>query len=294
MSIRPDLPLAKYARAQALQRHAEVARNMRRVRREPEAEAVHDLRVSIRRFSSVLQVFPGCFCRKRVAAARKRLQRVLRAAGEVRDRDIALELSAQADPAQCSRESLESDRGKAARRLRRLVGKKRRRRALSAAKRAVRLRRASRRLASKGWSPASPANENAVERLPALFRRLFEQGRRALEEPVKPAKLHALRLKVKRRRYTLELFAPCYGPELVERLDQLKTLQDLLGEVNDCRASKDLAADDEMRLYLDQELQRRLVVLESFWRESLDAPGECEGWMLELARRSANAAGAGC
>ena len=290
MSVRPDLPLSKFARAQALERLEDVARQMRLVRRDPSADAVHDLRVSIRRFSSVLQVFPTCFSRKRAARGRKRLKTILKAAGEVRDRDIALGLAARSGNGDVNGlvESLERERHAAARRLRRLVRKDRRRKVLATAKQSVRRKKPRRsKPPAKTWNPAAPASENAVNHLPELFRNLFEAGRQALVEPVDLAELHALRLKTKRRRYTLELFEPCYGPEIGERLEQLKNLQDLLGDINDCRASKDLAQDDEMHAYLDEQRDQRIARFERFWNEELDAPGECEGWMLELARRSA-------
>jgi CHAD domain-containing protein len=296
MDIRPDLPLAKFARAQALERLAEVDKQMRWVRRHADPDAVHDMRVAIRRFSSVLQVFPACFSAKRAAKGRKRLKRILKLAGEVRDRDIALELAAQADAAQDGLGSrLERERRQAARNLRRALRRDARVQTLAAAKRAVKLPKATAAQTEPGgWRPEAPSNENAVERLPELIGDLFEAGRRTLEPPADPAELHALRLKTKRRRYTLELFTPCYGPDLTERIGQLKRLQDLLGEINDCRASKDLAEGEDMSAYLESERERLIADLTRYWREVFDAPGECEGWMLELARRSAaKAAGAG-
>lgn len=297
MSLRPDFPLRKFARAQALARLDEVRRQMLRVRRDPDPDAVHDLRVAIRRFSSVLQVFPECFSPKRAAKGKKRLKRILKAAGEVRDRDIALELAAKADENGDGRAAeLERERKAAARRLRKAVAKPKRRQALSVARRSVRLRK-SRRTKPDGestWRPESQADQNAIERLPELIQDLFEAGRHALREPVDPAELHALRLKTKRRRYTLELFVPCYGPELEERIAQLEALQDLLGDINDCRASRDHAQTEEMRAYLDAQRDELIANFGRYWITLFDAPGECEGWMLELARRSsAEAVGAG-
>lgn len=290
MSIRPDLPLGKFARAQALERLRGVARELRRVRGIASPDAVHDLRVSIRRFSSVLQVLPECFSPKRARKGRKRLKRILQAAGEVRDRDIAMTLAAHAgnDSSEDARAQLAAERCDAARRLRREVAKDRARKALEVAKSAVRLPKQAARPAphSSLWRPDAPADENAVQQLPTLVRDLFEAGRQALKEPVDPAALHLLRLKTKRRRYTLELFAPCYGPDLAERLHQLKSLQDRLGEINDCSASKDLAGDEPLRVYLDSQRGRLIADFQRYWYDVFDAPGECEGWMLELARRS--------
>jgi hypothetical protein len=66
-----------------------------------------------------------------------------------------------------------------------------------------------------------------------------------------------------------------------------------LGEISDYRASKELAQTDEMRAYLDAQPDRLIAELGRFWIGSFDAPGECEGWMLELARRSSNESAAG-
>ena len=55
-------------------------------------EAVHDLRVSIRRLSQALRVFAAFFPAREVKKIRRRLRAILDAAAEVRDRDIALEL----------------------------------------------------------------------------------------------------------------------------------------------------------------------------------------------------------
>ena len=297
MDILPDLPLCEFARAQALERLEDVSRHMRRVRSDTEADAVHDLRVSVRRLSSVLQTFPECFSRGRAAKARKRLQRILKAAGEVRDRDIALSLAAKAangNPTE-SQAPLEEERREAARKLQRLLAKDRRRKTLAAGKRSLRLRKKWKTKPDQGgrWSPAAAASENAVDRLPALMGELFDAGRQALSKPVDLAKLHELRLKTKRRRYILELFAPCYDAGLTQRVGQLKHLQDLLGEISDYRASRELAQTDEMRAFLDAQPDRLIAELGRFWIGSFDGPGECEGWMLELARRSSTESAAG-
>lgn len=49
------------------------------------------------------------------------------------------------------------------------------------------------------------------------------------------ADLHAVRVALKKFRYTCELFVPVYDTELSGLLDSLKNLQDALGHWNDCR-----------------------------------------------------------
>src|SRR5262249_43179536 len=54
--------------------------------------AVHDLRVAIRRFTQALIVLKPCFPVKELKKARRTLKRILAAAGEVRNYDIAARL----------------------------------------------------------------------------------------------------------------------------------------------------------------------------------------------------------
>ena len=296
MSNLRDLPLGSFCRKEARARLRDVQREMRRAREDQQPDTVHDLRVSIRRFSTVLQVLPECFPAKRSQKARKRLKRILKAAGAVRDRDIALSLvtSPEHVAVEDGGGSLVEERDRAAGELRRALRKPRRKRALAVAKRALRAPKRGRSASdAPGWRPEASASDNAVARLPLLIEQLFESGRRVLEHPVEMGELHALRLQTKRRRYTLELFAPCYAPELNDRIAQLKRLQDLLGEINDCRASGELSGNEEERAGLDARRNQLIADFGRFWITEFDAPGECESWMLELARHSAAFAAAG-
>lgn len=266
---------------------------MRRVRRVQDPDAVHDLRVAIRRFSTTLALFPELFSQQRVAKCDKRLKRLRRATGQVRDRDIALALAAGEESAPAD---LSLARAEAAKNLRRALARKRRRAALRAGKAAIRLRKRQTDAPTwrEGWRPSESACENAVERLPLIVEKLFDAGRDALSEPAPDvAALHRLRLSAKHVRYTLELFAPCYGPELVDRLEQLRLLQDALGKINDCRASRAHATGPAMQARLETRQEALAAEFERFWFSAFDAPGECEGWMLELARKSSLRAAAG-
>ena len=59
-------------------------------------DAIHDLRVAIRRLSRCLRAFAGFYPGRSWKKARAELSELLHAAGEVRDRDIALEMLALA------------------------------------------------------------------------------------------------------------------------------------------------------------------------------------------------------
>ena len=56
----------------------------------------------------------------------------------------------------------------------------------------------------------------------------------SLENPAEGHGHHDLRISLKRLRYSLEFFAPCYEPaEVAWLLDALSTMQDLLGDLHD-------------------------------------------------------------
>jgi CHAD domain-containing protein len=63
-----------------------------------DVDAIHDLRVSIRRLSQCLRVFSQFFPRERTKKIRQRLDAVMDLASDVRNRDIALQLLAGAPP----------------------------------------------------------------------------------------------------------------------------------------------------------------------------------------------------
>jgi CHAD domain-containing protein len=94
--------IADYATMQAAARLDRVAYQMGVMRKSRSPETVHELRVSIRRFMSCLKVYPQFFPAKESKKIRKRLKKVMKVAGEVRNRDIALHLGKQAELAKDS------------------------------------------------------------------------------------------------------------------------------------------------------------------------------------------------
>ncbi|HEY7388633.1 MAG TPA: CHAD domain-containing protein, partial [Bryobacteraceae bacterium] len=88
------------------------------------------------------------------------------------------------------------------------------------------------------WDESSDAIVNARTVLPKLVEEYFALGREVLASEPAPSALHQLRLASKKLRYTLELFKACYGPGFRERIETLKTLQQMLGEINDTVAAE--------------------------------------------------------
>ena len=85
-----------------------------------------------------------------------------------------------------------------------------------------------------------------------------------------------MRLAGKRLRYTLELFRPCYGPGLDQRLTALKDLQDSLGDVNDAVASGALLAHrigHKARHFLQARAEEKAAEFRKQWTKSFELHG---------------------
>jgi CHAD domain-containing protein len=138
------------------------------------------------------------------------------------------------------------------------------------------------------WSADLDVNANLRRRLPKLARKYFNRGQRALGANRDWDDIHEFRLATKRFRYTLELFRSQYGPGLDERIDELKQVQKLLGDVNDCIVTagllKPLPDTEELRAKLDAKAESKLKKLRSFWRANLDQGAVEQRWISYLQR----------
>lgn len=85
-----------------------------------DAETVHDLRVAIRRLNGCLRLFAHFYPSGGRKELKKDLKKLMQACGEVRDRDIAMQLLAEAGvpPTSAVARRLEGERKAAARDLR--------------------------------------------------------------------------------------------------------------------------------------------------------------------------------
>jgi hypothetical protein len=142
------------------------------------------------------------------------------------------------------------------------------------------------------WQESRPAAECARQVLPKLAADFFHEGRRIVSAAPSIQDLHELRLALKRFRYALELFRPCYGSGLEQRLEALKGLQDHLGDMNDCEVVAKLVEStlpeaDDVGTFLQflkarGEQEQESVLLQ--WRDVFDAPGQEDWWVEYLTR----------
>jgi len=245
--------------------------------RKIDADAVHDVRVATRRLRQALRVFANMAGKKEAKRLRRELKPLMEAGGAVRDCDIAMELLSKASLSGQHPlwDELRAERAGAESRFRRRLG-------------GVRVH-----LDVKQHAHPLPG-------LAPLVHPYFEQGRGAAQPKTPAADLHAFRLATKRLRYTLELFKPLYGPALAARIEELRQIQEFLGQANDARVTaarlaprlrRDPALEPAWK-FLEQQAREFQAGFRAFWRQRMDSNVFESRWNNYLRRRRAPLASA--
>jgi CHAD domain-containing protein len=227
----------------------------RRTLKSDDAEAVHDLRVAIRRFLQALQVFKSLLPGKERKKGRRSLKMLLTEAGEVRNCDITLhflgEKGHKSIRSQCEaeRRSVETALVKSLRRW---------------------LEHDSLHFAP--GKMAASVEETADQVLPAITRECLKRGV-AAAEGASAEQLHHFRISAKKLRYTVELFASRDVRNLRAWLHQIKKVQTLLGDINDCETARQMVSRFGGGKKLDNQLKReqekRVRDFHQHWTEEL-------------------------
>src|SRR5258708_346614 len=197
----------------------QLAFQISRTRKSHDPAPVHDLRVAIRRFGQLFILFPACFPARDVKKIRQRLKQIMTQAGEVRDCDIAVKLLSKSklEESDNFKARLQSRRKEAERillgTLRRWMERK------TSLKWRARLQAAS---AADKEAPPGTVEQTAMRKLPRMAKEFFDRGKKAAGASGSADKLHDFRIATKKFRYTLELFAPIYGPRLSARLERIR------------------------------------------------------------------------
>jgi CHAD domain-containing protein len=266
---------------QVRRRMERLAFQARRTTRSTSPESVHDLRVAIRRAEQALVTLKVCFPRKPAKRIRKQLKAVLSAAGAVRDFDIAIEiLSRMNQPGAAElRRDIRARRKAAEKSL------------LTALKRLSLRTRLSRWCDDLNLNAPEDDFERelrslAASRLPRLAQRFFDGGRAAASQH-SAQKLHEFRIRAKKFRYTLELFMPLYGQKVEEWTADIKSVQNILGAMNDYRSVLSLAtafgSGKKLKTGLKRSERRKIGQFRKVWRERF-SPSAAAGWIRLLRR----------
>jgi CHAD domain-containing protein len=260
-----NVPLARFAAAQTFARGRRLRSEMRRAMRIPEdAEAIHDLRVAIRRFTQCLRTFEQFLNRKHARKMRRRLRRLMDSCGAARNVDIAcgvLEAAGFCGPPFVS--VLRKERVRRQDEMVQRLERWRRQKRSAGVTRGLRFKGPRKGL----WDGAASAAENAYRALPPLAADLFASGEKAADAGSTHQDLHKFRVEAKRFRYTLELFRPIYGADLDSKISLLRELQEKLGGINDCVTSLTLVTENPRAAKAVRKLlAAREADFRRFWR----------------------------
>jgi triphosphatase len=234
----------------------QIETNASGVLRSDEPEFLHQLRVGTRRLRAALRAFRKLLVKKDVRRVTRALRQVAPALGEARDWDV---LVARLEAMKASDRLLDKARGRRA-----------------AARRAAR-----RALVSKGFAGIGPAvrgleaEESSVSlaefgaaALARAHRKLMSEARGV--DWSNAGQRHAVRIRMKRLRYSCEFFAPAFAPRRASGyIAALKELQDIFGELNDIAVGRRLlsvAADEAALLRRLAPAWRAFERRPPFWR----------------------------
>ena len=228
---------------------------------------MHQLRVGTRRAGAALNIFSLCLPDKVYASSRKQLRRLRRAAGEARDWDVFLLALAEQAPQKWTRQRAALDF---------LIG----------------YALANRVAAQDHLVAASDDSPLAFERLvaetiaavqppadgpptlidlarPVLFELLQKLELAAAQDLNDYDHLHQVRIRGKRLRYAMEIFADCFAPAFQNELyPAVEEMQEILGRANDshvaCRRLEVLRG--KLKATLSEEWQRVKPGIEKLFR----------------------------
>lgn len=146
----------------------------------------------------------------------------------------------------------------------------------------------------KGLDPDARLRPNARKVLAVRIDEMYAYDQ-AVRDPANVTDLHDMRIASKRLRYVLEIFAIAFPTDLEPWLEQIKLLQDLLGDIHDCDVQVPMLEDHLAWLSEREAGAARRLVAESADRVAGAAPTEEEfrafQHRLEVGRRGAERLG---
>jgi CHAD domain-containing protein len=235
-----------------------------------DVRSVHQARVATRRLREALPVLRTTVHGHALSRVRRRVRRMTRALGPVRELDVCLtHLDELADRNIVSSRALS--------RVRESVARERhdRRRAMLAAITPGKVEKLRQHLGHVASGPAAAHTATAIEESEQQVRRRAQGLDDAIQRAGSlylPDRLHAVRVASKKLRYAMEVNRELKRGRGTARIQQLKRLQDLLGHMHDCeilidrtrQVQADVAANDRQ---LATELDALVRTLEEECRQ---------------------------
>jgi CHAD domain-containing protein len=229
--------LSAYVKPHLLTLADNLTRVVPRVVAGDDGEAVHDLRVALRKLRSVLRVVRRLYGRYHTEAVRAGFKRVADATGALRDEEVLGETLSSLDLSPRARESLAPWlRGRHARRERKL------RRDVVALVGGGALDAPLGLLSALLTLPVDPDHDKPAARFArkVVFSALDDIERAQPVDPSDAARLHGLRILYKRLRYAIDAFAGVLPPEFEALERAAAAFQKRLGAVHDLDVALDV------------------------------------------------------
>ena len=222
-------------------------------------EELHSMRVSSRRLRAAMDAFEGAFPRKTFRPLLRQVKEITDVLGDARDLDVAIERLTPArgrraaderaghrgpgralprrarrrEPRASRPSSPASTRTRFEEHLARYMAKHTGIRLAAAQARAARGLTVAKPRPVKGLDPDRRIRPNARRVLAVRIDEVYSFDG-LVADPANVNELHDLRIACKRLRYLLEIFAIAFDEDLEPFIDEVKGLQDLLGDIHDC------------------------------------------------------------
>jgi triphosphatase len=257
------------------------------------ADAVHDVRVAIRRFTQTIAVFEPYFPGKDIRKVRRRLKKIMVAAGELRNCDVALKFISKSRLSDLDQleSKLQSQRKESSRIL--ISDLKRwTDRQMSLKWRAALESALARNQDAFGETAIHEVSRRTLRRLAKDFQ---VHGNEAASPKASAGDLHQFRILAKKFRYTLELFGEVYGSSLNREMARIRRTQTLLGDINDCVVVADVVAryKDGNRLAgrLRKRQRKKTEEFRQYWSEEFRDGEHLRSWIDHFARPAGRSSG---
>lgn len=243
-------------------------------------EAIHQIRVSLRRIRAALAVYQRAFKSERLALLSRRARDLGKALSPARDLDVFE--NEILSPAKCDSSNPQAAEALSAALAERRAGAwEQARAALSSADYRLLLLDLA-EVALCGFVPgegaphpaAVPARDLASEALAHRFAKAKELGDHVVE--LTPAQRHEFRKELKKLRYVSELFASLFAKGIKRHFEMLSSLQDDLGHLNDVAVARRLLGEISAKL-AEREPSRA--------QELAYTSGEITGWHVHRAAK---------
>jgi CHAD domain-containing protein len=232
------IPLVLRAQLNAMCRHREAALNWQ------DPEGVHDMRVLSRRLRSTINDFRPYL--RKASLPRPKLRTIAARLGEVRDFDVALialqQLKTRAKaPAADGIKSLAAELRAKRKTARATLTAALQEQPIEDFRKQFLAKLRAMLIVVRNETPTEPGFLTAPLSFRSLGREIvnarlkdFVSASSCLYLPYQIKKLHELRILAKRLRYSMELFALCFGKEMESMAKEVAQIQTSLGDLHDC------------------------------------------------------------